>query len=138
MKLTTPEIQIIRFNSEDVIATSYAGPLTGTNGLFYIPANNYAGPYSGSGEYVQFSGTFGNIVGSDYRIDNIYNAQAGIDDDKANLDSVQNGGVYLPDVGITIPATVFESIAKQTYDAFTYGDGQYYTNGVSYYTSHWQ
>ena len=138
MKITNPEIKVVLFASDDVIATSgMIGALTGQSGLFYIPTSQYTGG-SYTGDYVQFSGTFGNYSGGVYEITGISGATGGVDGDKANLDSIQNGSVYLPDVGITIPASVFENIAKQTYDAYSYGNGTYYTNGVSYYEQHWQ
>ena len=140
MKITKPSIKVLRFASDDVIATSALpmGPLSGTTGLFYIPASSFNGAYSGTGNYVQFSGILGPYSGGAYEITGITGATAGVDDDKANLDSIQNGGVYLPGVGITIPASFFEGVARQTYDAYTYGDGKYYTNGISYYETHWQ
>lgn len=137
MKISNPEVEVKLFSSEDVIATSAPGPLTGMTGLFYIPASQVSGgPYSGN--YVQVSGQFGNDIGGAYKITNITSIEDNVDADKANLDSIQNGNVYLPDVGITIPASLFENIAHQTYDAFSFADGQYATFGVSYYELHWQ
>ena len=139
MKIATPELKVVRFVSEDVIATSaMLGPLSGTNGLFYIAAGDYSGSYSGTGNYVEFSGTFGSYNGSAYEITGIYGAKAGVDDDKANLDSVSGGNVYFADMGVTVPASFLAPIAQQTYDAYSYGGGSYYTNGISYYESHWQ
>ena len=140
MKITNAELKFMSFSSEDVIATSgMPGPLSGTTGLFYIPSGDYSGSYSGTGNYVEFSGTFGNYSGGQYEITNIYGAKAGVDDDKANIDSVQNGMVYFADVGVSVPAEPYiANIAKNAYDAYSYGGGTYYTNGVSYYESHWQ
>ena len=139
MRISNPELKVIRFATDDVIASSaLLGPLSGQTGLFYIPAGDFGGSYSGTGNYVQFNGTLGSYSGGAYEITGIYGATAGVDGDKANLDSIQHGQVYMADVGITLPATVFESIAQQTYDAFSYGNGKYYTNGTSYYESHWQ
>ncbi len=138
MKMSSADLQVIRFNSEDVIATSGMGPLSGTSGMFYIPAADYSGSYSGSGNFVQFNGTLGSYSGGNYLITNIYGAEAGVDSDKESLESVINGNIVFPDVGITVPATALEPLARQTYDAFSYGNGQYYTNGVSYYETHWQ
>ncbi len=139
MKMQTTELQVVRFAADDVIATSGLGALSGENGLFYIPASDYTGSYSGTGNYVAFNGTFGSYNGSAYEITNIYGAEAGIDDDKALLESVTNGMVYFADMGVSVPADpTMMNIAKNAYDAFSYGNGVYYTNGTSYYESHWQ
>ncbi len=137
MKITNPELKVVRFANEDVIATSF-GPLSGTNGLFYIPAGEYSGTYSGTGNYVEFNGTLGNYSGGKYEITNIYNATADIDPDRSVLVSKQTGMVFMPGTGTPVPASVLETYAKQGYDAFSYGGGKYYTNGVSYYESYWQ
>ena len=137
MKITNATIEVALFSSEDVIATSLGlGPLSGLTGLFYIPSGQY-GDGSLPGNYVEFGGTLGKYKGGAYNITNIYGAKGNVDEDKAILDSVQNGMVDTG-MGFSIPASVFENIAKQTYDAFSYGDGKYYTNGISYYTAHWQ
>ena len=60
MKISTPEIKVIRFSSEDVIVASSS--LTGVNGLFYIPSGQYSSGYSGSGDFVEFSGTIGSAA----------------------------------------------------------------------------
>lgn len=135
MKIAELKLEVVRFASEDVIATS-AGPLTGMNGLFYIPTNSYGGTYSGSGNYVEFSGTFGQLGGSGYEITGINGAKAGVDGDREGL--MSSNGTYFPELGITIPNTAMAPIAQQAYDAFSYGNGQYYTNGVSYYDQYWQ
>lgn len=133
MKISTPEIKVIRFSSEDVIAAS--GSLTGSNGLFYIPSSQYSG-YSGSADYVEFSGTIGSKSGVGYLIENIHGAKGDVSDDRAGL--MAGSSYYFPDMGITVDNSHMAPIAQQSYDAFRYDDGQYYTNGISYYTAYWQ
>lgn len=135
MRMAELKLEVVRFASEDVIATS-AGPLTGlTSGLFYIPAGQYAG-YTGSASYVQFSGDFGEQSGGNYEIINIRGVSGDDDDDRAGL---MSGGSYtFPGVGVTVDMSHLAPIAQQAYDAFSYGNGKYYTNGVSYYNQYWQ
>ncbi len=129
------KLDVIRFSNEDVIATSaMLGPLSGKTGSFYIPSSQYNGGSLG-GEYVTFNGTFGDYTGSGY---NITNAN-GFAVDSDERDGLMSGGSYtFPDVGVTVDMSDLAPIAKQYYDAFSYGDGQYYSNGVSYYESYWQ
>lgn len=134
IKITNPELKVVRFANEDVIATSF-GPLSGTDGLFYIPSGDYSGTYSGTGNYVEFNGTFSSYSNGVYGISGINGAKDGIDGDRNNM---VTGTVYFPDVGITLPSSVMANIAKGYYDAYSYGDGQYYTNGVSYYETYYQ
>lgn len=127
MKISTPEIKVIRFSSEDVIVASSS--LTGVNGLFYSPSSQY------SSGYVEFNGTIGSYHSgaNGYLIGNIYGETDGKD-----RDGLVSGGSYtFPDEEVTVPPFVMESIAQQSYDAFSY-DGQYYTNGISYYKQYWQ
>ena len=133
MKISTPEIKVIRFSSEDVIAASSS--LTGSPGLFYIPSSQYSG-YSGSADYVEFNGTIGSKSGVGYLIENIYGAKGDDSDDRAGV--MSGGSVYFPEFGNTVDMSHMEPIAQQTYDAFRYDDGRYYTNGISYYTAYWQ
>lgn len=133
-RLTNPELKIIRFASEDVIATSL-GPLSGLKGGFYIPSSLYNGGSLG-GNYVEFQGTFGDYDGSAYNITNANGFKADVNNDR---DGLTSGGSYtFPDVGITVDMSDMAPIAQQYYDAFSYGDGQYYTNGISYYDQYWQ
>lgn len=130
MQISTPEIKVIRFSSEDVIAAS-GGPR-----LFYIPSSEYSSGYSGSGDYVEFNGTIGSQSAVGYLIENIYGAK-GVD--SFYVDKLKSGGtVYFPGTGITVDASAMAPIAQQGYDAFRYDDGQYYTNGISYYTQYWK
>lgn len=132
MKISTPEIKVIRFSSEDVIVASSS--LTGVSGSFFIPSKEYSG-FSASGDYVEFTGTIGRRSSVGYLIGNI----SGVTDaDSDEVEGVMSGGsYYFPDVGVTIPASpVMESMARQYYEAFNY-DGQYYTKGT-YYDLYWQ
>ena len=136
MKISNPELKVVRFGADDVIATSgLIGALTGTKGSFYIPAGQYTGG-TYSGEYVGFSGTFGDYNGSAYSITGISGAHGESEDDVAGLAS---GGSYtFPDVGVTVDMSNLAPIAKQFYEAYSYGDGNYYSNGKSYYELYWQ
>ena len=134
MKISNTELKVIRFGADDVIATSLMmGPLSGSSGLFYIPASQYSGG-SFSGEYVEFNGTFGDFDGSAYRIDGINTVSSPPETDRAGLITAsgnENGFVDLG-VGYPLPASVLIPIAQQAYDAYSYGGG-YYSNGQSYY-----
>ena len=135
MKISNPELKVVRFGADDVIATSgLLGALSGQSGLFYIPAGQYSGAYSGSGEYVEFSGTFGDYDGSNYAIGNISGAKGGVDGDRNGLITASSNENALIDLGVgyPIPASVLVPTAQQTYDAYSYGGG-YYSNGQSYY-----
>lgn len=135
MKISNPELKVVRFGADDVIATSgLIGALTGTKGSFYIPAGQYTGG-SYSGNYVEFNGTFGNYNGSEYEITGISGAKGGIDGERDEMKSGEDvvfGGVTIPGV------PTMESFAKQYYDAYSYGGGTYYSNGTSYYEMYWQ
>lgn len=132
-RLTNPELNVIRFASEDVIATSF-GPLSGLTRSFYIPSSQYNGGSLG-GDYVTFNGTFGDYDGSAYNITNASGFTVDVDE----RDGLTSGGSYtFPDVGVTVDMSDMAPIAQQYYDAFSYGDGQYYTNGISYYDQYWQ
>lgn len=126
MKITKTELNVVRFASEDVIATS---GLAGSVWTFYIPASQYTGG-SYSGNYVEFSGTVYPYGSGPYEITDIYGAKGGVDEDR---DFLMSGGTYIPELGITLPSTVADNLAKSVYDAYSYGDGRYYTNGASYY-----
>ena len=128
MKISTPEIKVIRFSSEDVIVAS--GAVTRS---FYIPSKQYSG-YSGSSDFVEFYGTIGSHSGVGYLIENVSGAK---DADSGEREGLMSGGShYFPDVEVTIPMPDMAPVAKQYYDAFSY-DGQYYTNGISYYDQYW-
>lgn len=113
MKITNPKLEVVRFNADDVIATS----LYWTTSEAYEAATgvHYDTPY------VWFNGDMSATDNSgEYRIDNIY-AVEGITED--SLLFVRGG--YIPDAGITFPGT------KSAYQPY-YKDGDWYTNGVTY------
>ena len=127
------KLDVVRFANEDVIATS-AGLLTGKYASFFIPSAQYNNGALG-GDYVQFNGTFGEYSAGNYNITNVHGAAVDSENERADLSS--GGSVVVH--GVTIPASPeMETFAKQYYDAFSYGDGLYYTNGVSYYDQYWQ
>lgn len=127
------KLEIVRFAAEDVIATSV---LVGLTGSFYIPTGQYTGAGSFSGDYVQFSGTFGSYSGGAYEITDVNGAMDGVDSDR----NVLAGGppYYFPDMGVTVDSGTMANIAKNFYDAYSYGDGRYYSNGASYYQQYFQ
>lgn len=128
MKITNPELKVVRFNADDVIATSI-GALTGKTGLFYVD--------NGNGGYDSFNGEFGEFNASLYEITGLYAWEYNVGGDRDRLISAKNGGmVYMPDVGYPIPASVLAQNAPQTYDA-NLDSGVYYSNGVSYYEQYW-
>lgn len=124
MKISTPEIKVIRFSSEDVIVASSS--LTGVYGSFYIPSSQYS---SGYGE---FNGTIGRKSDVGYLIENVSGAKAA---DPEEREGIMSGG-SVTFGGVTVPMPDMAPIAQQYYDAFSY-DGQYYTNGKSYYDQYW-
>lgn len=128
MKIQSTKMQVIRFSAEDVIATSL-GALTGQSGLFYVD--------DGNGGYNSFNGTFGSYSGNSYEIVGMNTYETGVGDDRENLITGKNG-VYIPELGITLPANpTVSGIAKNAYDAFS-SDNGYYTNGISYFELYWQ
>ena len=133
MKISTPEIKVIRFSSEDVIVAS--GSLTGKSGSFYIPSSQYSG-YSTSSDFVEFKGTIGSQSAVGYLIENVSGVKDPEPDAVEGLMSGGKGGFYFSSTGIPVPASVLEPIAKQYYEAFSY-NGQYYTNGT-FYDHYWQ
>lgn len=137
MKISNPELNVVRFGADDVIATSgwIHGALTGQSGSFYIPAGQYGGG-TYSGNFVEFSGTFGNYNGSEYEINDVSGATSILDSDRAGLMTTAPLYVY-PDTGVPVPAGVRGGIAQQYYDAYSYGGG-YYSDGQSYYDIYWQ
>lgn len=125
MKISTPEIKVIRFSSEDVIVASSS--LTGVYGSFYIPSSQY------SSGYAEFNGTIGSKSDHGYLIENASDPKPADSDER---DGLMSGG-SVSFVGFPIPTSVMEKMAKQYYDAFLYDDGQYYTYGRSYYDQYW-
>ena len=127
MKITNPELEVVRFNADDVIATS----------LYYMSAADYNALYGTdfTSDYVQFNGDMVATGNSGvWGITNIYNVQAAPDDEVPGL--MSGGAVYIPELGMTLPSTVMEPIARQAYNAFKSDDG-IYTKGVTYYEQYW-
>ena len=132
MKISTPEIKVIRFSSEDVIVASSS--LTGLRRSFYILSSQYSG-YSGSSDYGVFNGTIGSKSGDRYLIENVSGVK---DANPYEREGVMSGGsYYFPDEGVTVDMSHMEPIARQYYDAFSYDGQNYYTNGISYYDQYW-
>lgn len=125
------KLDVCRFSNEDVIATSGFLPSTIT-GLFYIPASDYDGGSLGSSGYVSFNGNGGGYdsAAGGYLITDIYGAY--LDTDNERDDLINKGG----EMAAFVPASFFEGLAEKTYDAYSYG-GNYYTNGVNYYTTYY-
>lgn len=127
MKITNPKLEVVRFNADDVIATS----------LYYMKAADYNALYGTSftSNYVEFQGS---MVAPDksgvWGITNIYGAKAAKDDDIAGL---MSGGSYtFPDVGVTVDMSDMAPVARQAYNAFK-GDDGISTHGVTYYEQYW-
>ena len=115
MKITNPKLEVVRFNADDVIATS----------LYYIKDGDV---------YKQFEGIMSPDSNGRYMITPVSDFEV-VDDE--TVEGLMSGGwTYLPDVGITIPSTAKEPIARQTYTAFKIDD-DYYTYGVTYYEQYW-
>ena len=122
MKISNPELKVVRFNADDVIATSV---LIGKTGLFYVD--------NGNGGYNSFNGTFSSFDGSVYGITGIYAEEKDVGDDRSGL--LEMADFYT--MGVTIPMVpVMESIAKQAYDA-NFDGNNYHSDGVSYFERYW-
>lgn len=129
MKIDSLELKVVRFDSEDVIATS----------LYYAPSAAYNAAFGGSftSNYVEFNAS---MIGYDdaaggWMVTNPYGAKAASDDD---IDGLKSGGSYtFPDVGVTVDMSHMAPIAQQAYDAYSY-EGGLYTKGATYYELYWQ
>ena len=51
---------------------------------------------------------------------------------------MSGGSYYFADLGITVDMSSMAPIAQQYYEAYSYGNGDYYTYGLSYYDRYWQ
>ena len=127
MKISEPELKIIRFCSDDVIATSQ----------FFLTAGQFDG-YSGAEPYVRFDGTMRPNNDGTYRITGIHGVEGASVNDYELVTS--NGDMYFPETGITIPGSnpFGANMARQTYDAYRYDEGTYYSHGASYYELYFQ
>ena len=114
MKMTNPELKVVRFNADDVIATS----------LYWMTSAEYE---AATGEhfdtpYVWFNGSMVATGNSgEWRITNIENIQ-GVSEDYLGYIV----GTYFEDVGVYFPG-----VGGISYVPY-YKDGDWYTNGVSY------
>ena len=123
MKITNPELKVVRFNADDVIATS---ALLGLSRRFYID--------NGQGGYQEFSGTFTSYSNGVYVITPNGSFEDVLSSDRENL--MSGGDAYFPDMGVPVPGFDMAPIARQYYDA-TFNGGVYYSDGVSYYDEYW-
>lgn len=114
MKITNPELKVVRFNSEDVIATS----------LYLMSAADYntAAGTSYTKPYVMFNGdmTTYDETNQAWQIANIH---AVTEEDDVTFFT----GGYIPEVGYSIPPLA----PGYTYRAFADGT-VLYTNGVTF------
>ena len=125
MKITNPKLEVVRFNADDVIATS----------LYYMSAADFnaVNGTSFTSDYVEFEGTMVPTGDSGvWGITNIYNVKAA---DGEDMEGLMSGGSVVFGGG-TIPSTFMESTARKAYDAFKRDDG-IYTKGVTYYEQYW-
>lgn len=131
MKLSAPEFEVLRFASEDVIATSGLLPANVT-GLFYIPTSQFNGGSYGDAGYLSFNGTGGtfNSAAGGYLITGVNTIKTDVGGERDEL--MTKGG----ELAAFIPASFFEDLAQKTFDAYSY-NGDYYTNGVSYYNMYY-
>ena len=128
MKITNPKLEVVRFNADDVIATS----------LYYMKTADYNAWFNKNltSDYVEFEGTMvGDGSSGKWGITNIYNVREASGGDIAGLMS-GGGDYYDPDTGDTLPGWFMKSTAKIAYNAFK-GDDGIYTHGVSYYEQYW-
>lgn len=125
MKITNPKLEVVRFNADDVIATSI-GALTGKTGLFYFE--------NGNGGYDSVNGTFGEFDGSRYEITGINTHKENVGGERSGI--LEMADFYTPE-GVTLPMVpLMENMAKQAYDVTSNGDF-YYSDGLSYFERYW-
>ncbi|MBQ6980167.1 MAG: hypothetical protein IJQ07_05925 [Clostridia bacterium] len=125
MKITNPKLEVVRFNADDVIATS----------LYYMKTADYNALFNKNltSDYVEFEGTMVPTGESGvWGITNIYNVKEA---DGEDMEGLMSGGSVVFG-GVTIPSTFMESTAKIAYNAFKRDDG-IYTKGVTYYEQYW-
>ena len=127
MKITNPELEVVRFNADDVIATS----------LYYMKAADFNAVRGTSftSDYVEFEGTMVPTGESGvWGITNIYNAKAA---DGEDMDGLMSGGTfYFPGTAVTVDMSFMEPTARVAYNAFK-SDNGISTNGVTYYEQYW-
>ncbi len=116
MKISNPEMKVVRFANEDVIATS----------LFYMSAADYnaAMGTNYTTPYVWFNGAMNGASydssTASWKIDVTTPVDPVTEDD---LIFVRGG--YIAETGVTIPGTT------ASYEAYI-KDGEHYTKGVTY------
>lgn len=115
MKITNPKLEVVRFNADDVIATS----------LYYIKDGD---------TYVQFEGVMTPDSNGRYKIEPVSSFE--VVDDYTVAGLMSGGSYYFPDTGIPVDMSSLAPIAQQTYTAFKI-DNDYYTYGVTYYEQYW-
>ena len=117
MKMKNPEIEVVRFANEDVIATS----------LFFMSAADYN---AGMGtnfetEYVWFtsamSGANYDSEKSSWKLTDISNLEGVTEDDLGFI-----RGMYFEETGVYFPG-----VGGASYEAYV-SNGELYTKGVSY------
>lgn len=113
MKITNPELEVVRFSADDVIATS----------LYYIKDGDV---------YKEFEGVMTPDSNGRYKITPVSGFTVVDDDDVEGL--MSGGSVVF--FGTTIDMSDLAPIAQQTYTAFKIDD-EYYTYGVTYYEQYW-
>lgn len=113
MKITNPKLEVVRFNADDVIATS----------VYYMSAADY-NAYAEQNDlatvsgkpYVYFNGDMTYVDGTSWQITNIRSVTG--EDDLGMFTG-------FTEFGITIPPTT------QGYEAYNY-NGELYTKGATY------
>lgn len=114
MKITNPKLEVVRFNADDVIATS----------LFIMRASEYNSLYGTdfTSNYVQFNGSIVTTSGKSgvWGIENVHAAEEAIDDEVAELSD-------------PFFVNYIKSFAAMTYEAYKDDDDTICTKGVSYW-----
>ena len=131
MKISNAELKVVRFNSEDVIATS----------RYFMSAAAFESLY-GLGltgtDYVSFTGSmtsYDDVAGGWSVTPNLSSAA---EYDNEEMEGVMSGGdFYFAELGVWVHSDAMANIAKQHYDAYSY-EGGLYTKGATYYETYWQ
>lgn len=133
MKITNPELKVVRFDNEDVIATSF----------FYLSAADYTATFGTAfdqdHEYVELIGAMTSYDSSQnaWLVNaNTANPNPQYASTLSNLKDIAAGGGYiypqeLGGIGIPVSPGLFQA-TKEGYDAYIY-NGNIYTKGASYF-----
>ena len=130
MKVSNPELKVVRFANEDVIATSG----------YFMSATDFNSLYGTSftSDYVRFNGYmtgYDDAAGGWAVAPNLASATNAANDE---IEGVMSGGsYYFADFDVTVDTTHMAPIAQQHYGAYSY-EGGLYTKGASYYELYWQ